>query len=349
MRKTVITAVLLAGMALTAQLSGTFSGMLRERLIYCMQTLIPSIFGCMLLADILCRSGCMNAGRILRRIAQILHLPASVSGIFAVSQIAGYPVGAALLKQECERGSLSAESARRFTAVCFGGGPAFLVGLAGAQLFGSAAAGWMMLAAAVMSNFLLLVILPKPPVSVQCADRAQKISLNAGILTESVAHTVHALLNICGAVMLFGILLTAADVLHLFDLLSRMLHIPVQTLRPVLAAAADITQLPAVFRIGLPYRVLLPLCAGLLSFGGCCAQIQACALGVPGMQFARLTAVRLLAGLLTALLTALLVPLISLPETVPVFAPAFAVSKSGSLLPGVMILCTGLIAAARDS
>ena len=341
-RKRMIAAGLLAGTALLAQHAEKVAAVLAQRISYCLETLIPSIFGCMLLADLLCRSGCMTAGRGLRRIAQRLHLPPTVCGVFAVSQIAGYPVGAALLAQEAERGQISHETARRYAAVCFGGGPAFLVGLAGAKLFGSAAAGWLLLAAAVCSNFLLLVILPKPQFTQPMPVHAPEITLNAAAVTQSVSRTLRSLAGISGTVMLFGILLSAMDFLHVFDFLSRILHIPAQTLRPILTSAADITQLAGIFRIGLPFRVLMPLAAGLLSFGGCCAQMQTCALGVSGLRMERLMAVRLCAALLTALLTALFAPLIPLPDAAAVFAPAAAVSRSGSVLPGLMILCTGL-------
>ena len=344
-RKKMIAAGLLAGMAILVQHAETVSAVLAQRIGCCLETLIPSLFGCMLLADLLCRCGCLTAGRIMRRIAQRLHLPPPVCGIFTVSQIAGYPVGAVLLRQEAERGQISHETARRYAAVCFGGGPAFLVGLAGAKLFGSAAAGWLMLAAAVCSNFLMLVMLPKPPCTAQTPAHPPETVLNAAVLTQSVSRTLRSLAGICGAVLLFGILLTAMDLLHVFDLLSRILHIPVQTLRPVLTAAADITQLAGIFRIGLPFRVLLPLAAGLLSFGGCCAQLQTCALGVSGLRMGRLMALRLCAAILTALLTALFAPLIPLPDAAAVFAPAAAVSRSGSVLPGLMILCTGLFTA----
>ena len=343
-----LTAALLCGMLLLTQTAVQTAAVLAERLAYCLQTLIPSLFGCTVLAELLQSTGCMQAeGGCLRQFAERCGLPPQILPVFLLSQIAGYPVGAGLLARETAAGTLRRESAVRLSYVCFGGGPAFLVGFAGARLFGCAAAGWVMLSAAVLSNLLLFLVMPIPPHHI--VHSVQPVRLDAETVSGAVSRTVQSMTAICGTVLLFGMLLHIADTLHLFGILSRVLHLPVQTVSAVCSAAADITQLPGLFHIGLPFRVLLPLCAGMLSFGGCCAQMQACALGAAGLRFQRLAVMRIPAALMTALLTAAAAPLIPLPESLPVFAPQAAVSQSGSVLPGLMILFTGLLAAGTVS
>ena len=315
-----------------------------ERITLCLETLIPSLFGCTAAAALLRRSGAAaHIGYRLRRIGRLFRLNAAQTGIFALSQIAGYPVGALLLKQESDAGRVDAAEAASLSAVCYGGGPAFLVGFAGAELFGSAAAGWVMLAACLLANCAVLLLRRgnKPPVS---SSGPPACRLSPAVLTASVTDAVRSLTQICGTVLCFGLLTRLPAYLGLLRLLRAVCAatgLRAQTVSALFAALLDVTQLRGLLCCGLPYYILLPLTAGLLSFGGISVQMQCLALGVPELSARRLCLTRLLTALLTAALTAAALPLIPVPDTAAVFAHGTAVSRSGSVLPGVLILCTG--------
>ena len=69
-----------------------------ERLRLCLETLIPSLFGCMAAANLLTDSGAAAwFGERMRFAARLLRLPPELLTVFFVSQIAGYPVGTLLL------------------------------------------------------------------------------------------------------------------------------------------------------------------------------------------------------------------------------------------------------------
>ena len=145
-----ITALLLIVTAAAAVNADAAAEMLRLRIAYCLETLIPSLFGCMVLANMLTASGAAAwLGYQLRVPARLMRIPPELLTVFLISQTAGYPVGAMLLRQMAEQGRLHPDDAARASYACFGGGPAFLVGLAGVQLFGSAAAGGLILGACV--------------------------------------------------------------------------------------------------------------------------------------------------------------------------------------------------------
>ena len=78
-------------------------------------------------------SGAWQAlARPLRRFSTALFgLPESYFALFLLSQFAGYPVGASMLCTLTKQGVLSKEDASRLLCVCYGGGPAFLLGLLG--------------------------------------------------------------------------------------------------------------------------------------------------------------------------------------------------------------------------
>lgn len=337
--------MLLLGLLLLAAGEGkALAAVLADRVTLCLQTLVPSLFGCMALCNLLQMSGCGAwLGAHMRHFARALHMPRTVTGVFLVSQLAGYPVGTILLRRMTEDGTLSRTDAARLSAVCFGGGPAFLVGLAGTQLFGSAKAGWAMLAACVTANLLLARVLCRG-IPASGGEAVRQPCLTAQMLTDSAADAMQSLMQICAAVLLFGVLMMLAETLGLVTLLTALaghFGIPAQTARALLAALTDVTQLPALFRCGLHFRVLLPLTAGLLSFGGICVHCQCLAASGGTLRLWHLLTVRLAAALLTALLTALLVPHIPLPETAAAFSAFAALSESRSPLPGILIFCTG--------
>lgn len=336
--------LLLGAMALLAGHADVFAEMLRGRIVLCLQTLIPSLFGCMALAAVLTDSGAAAAlGRRLLVPARLLRLSPELLTVFLVAQIAGYPVGTSLLRQMHAQGRLSAEAVTVYSGICFGGGPAFLVGLAGKQLFGSAAAGWLMLGACCIANFVLLLCF-RPKTEAAAEPKTPDVRISAECITGAVSRTVRSLAGICGMVLLFGILMQLCDLLGVTALLMRLgglCKIPSQTTRALLAASMDVTGLQGIFYCGLPYRLLLALSAALLSFGGICVQWQCIALGGGLVHGGRLLRMRLFAAVLTFLLTFFAAGLIMLPEAESVFAARSAVSESGSLLPGFMIFCTG--------
>ena len=314
---------------------------LRERILLCLRTLIPALYGCTAAALLLRESGvAAAAGRKCRRLAAVLGMHPECFAVFAVSQLAGYPAGALLLNGLPKKTS----GTERLCGLCYGCGPGFAVGFAGGVLFGNAAAGWTLFGACVLSNLLLALLtrkcsapgLPEPP-------HAGRESA-AEMLTEAASGTMRSMSQICGTVLLFGVvsvLLRLLGVCAAAERLGVLCGIPAQTARAVFSALLDVTQLPALFRCGLPYRLLLALTGALLSFGGLCVMMQCQAAGRGLCRFRHLLVMRVFAAILTFLLLYFAVPQHILPETAAVFAPQTAVSGRGSVLPALLIICTG--------
>lgn len=347
-RKAAAALLLTALMLLLSAHADTAAEMLRGRVQLCLTTLIPSLFGCMVLGNLLCLSGAGTAaGYCLRRAAAPLRMPPPVCGIFLISQLAGYPVGGMLLRQATERGEISAQDAARFSYVCYGGGPAFLVGLAGRQLFGSTAAGVCILLSCIAANLTAALLLrPNTAPASDCSAFAGTRLPPAQALTASVTAAMKGMLQICGAVLLFGIIqciLVICGGAAAAEAVGSAAGIPPYTVRALLHTVLDVTQLTELFSCGLPFSVLLPLTAGLLSFGGCCVLLQCTALGVRTLRPAKLFAVRLGTGLLTAIFVRLSLPLLPAVPAQTVFVPARqpVLSQTGSFLPAFLIFLTG--------
>lgn len=280
----------------------------------------------------------------LRLIGKLLRMPAAVCGIFPVSQLAGYPVGTLLLQRSAGNGAVSEADAAAYAYCCFGGGPAFLVGLAGVQLFGSAAAGWCIFGACVLANCALALLVRHAKSDNADAAPQCRVRFAPALLTAAVSDAMRSLMQICGMVLLFGIILVLCDLLGITSLLvciGETCGIAPQTVRALFAACMDITQLPALFRCGLSFDILLPLSGALLSFGGICVHFQCLALGGRRLHAGRLLCARLLAAVLTFLMIRFAVGFLPLPEAVETAAQPSAALKIGSPVPAMLIFCTG--------
>lgn len=315
-----------------------------ERLRLCTDTLIPSLFGCMAAANLLIASGTAAwLGTRLRRIARLLRISPEVLTVFLVSQIAGYPVGTLLLCQMVKANRLSPDMANRYACICFGGGPAFLVGFAGCRLFGNRVIGWLMLCGCVLSNLILLLLLPNKEMTV-LDEKPFAIRLTAHSLPDAVSGAMRSLTAICGMVMLFGLLTLLCEQIGLIAGLVRLgsnLGLSAQTVRAWTAALCDVTQLPMLFECGLSYRMLTALSAALLSFGGICVQLQCTALSGTQLRLRNLFLFRLVAGGLTFLIVFALSGMLGDSEAAQVFRHSATVSHTGSPLPAFLIFCTG--------
>ena len=332
--------LLLILLILLAQNGAAAADILRERVTLCLQTLIPALYGCTAAALLLRETGAAERlGAGCKRTAHLLGITADRLAVFAVSQLAGYPVGSLLLRDLPAR----ARRTERLCALCYGCGPAFAVGFAGGTLFGDAFAGWMLLCACILSNLLLALLArrsiphtpPPPPV---------QLHFSAEMLPDTASGTMKTMSQICGMVLLFGVVRALCDLLGVTAAAVRfggLFGVNAQTARAVFSCILDVTQLPALFRCGLSYRLLLSLTGALFSFGGLCVMLQCQAVGRGNCRLRTLIFMRIFAAVLTFLLLYAAAPLHVPTETAAVFAPRTAVSGSGSVLPALLIICTG--------
>lgn len=335
--------LLLTVFFLTAVHAEAAAAITAERLRLCLETLIPSLFGCMAASNLLIDSGAAAwLGSRLTRLSRLLHLPPELLTVFLISQIAGYPVGTLLLCRMTAAQRLSKEAAGRFACICYGGGPAFLVGFAGARMFGSTPLGWMMLGGCMLSNLLLLLLFPHSPAHDDFPAPAVRIS--ADTLPRAVSGAMRSLCMICGMVLFFGQLMLLCDLTGITAALIRFgaeIGLPAQTVRALTAAVSDVTQLPMLFSCGLSFRMLAALSAALLSFGGLCVQLQCTALSGGIVRPGKLLLIRLAAACITFLILYAASGFFDDSDAVSVLAQPAAVSRTGSPIPAILIFCSG--------
>ena len=173
----------------------------------CVNVIVPALFAFLAAADLLVRGGAyIYLAAPLKPLAWLIGLPEELCPVLVLSNIAGYPAGASVIRTMRESGRLDSGDASRLMCFCFNAGPAFMTGVLG-QRRGLAA--WLigfvviLLAAAVICRV-------RP---IRLAPPGKEPSSRAGsMLTESVSAAGRALFKVCGMIMLFSTFLTFVNI-----------------------------------------------------------------------------------------------------------------------------------------
>ncbi len=304
----------------------------RQGLVLCGGRVIPALFPFFVLSALAVDLGAAGAlGRLLRGwMAPLFRLPGVCAGAWVLGLIGGYPVGARTVAELYRRGELSARDARRALPLCNSCGPAFLLGVVGAGVFGDRRAGvllWLThVAGGVLTGSLLRGQGPRSrgdpgPVS----SPAPAPSPGSGVFTDAVRGACTSVLNVSAFVVLFTVVLGL---------------LPLEGLPPwprvLLTGFLEVTSGVCALNFGSA-RLRLTAAALLLGWGGLCVHCQTAALlgDLSPRPYLRGKALH---GLLAAGLTWLAAPLVPLSVTAGAF-PLLPVGAVGVWwLPWAVVL-----------
>ena len=235
---------------------------------------------------------------LTRLMGRCFNLPGAAAPGIMIGLVAGTPAGAMAARDIAVRAGLNRGQLQRLAVAAAGFSPAFLVGGIGAGMLNSPVMGWRLVAAQLLTQVSLLLLLKHCWVL-----RTTPVGVSASVIEERpIRGAVLGVLTICGYMMLFGALSSALGVWvgqTPAKILLCLLDVPSGALR--------------VSGMALPESVKLPLLAGLCGFGGICAIVQSLgALKGCGVKAGEYMGVRALAGLLCAAYMVLLQKLPSL-------------------------------------
>ncbi|MFA9382095.1 MAG: hypothetical protein ACERKO_13650, partial [Acetanaerobacterium sp.] len=128
--KTLAAALLVIGVAVLYFCNAqAVSAGVRDGLLVCANTLIPSLFPFMILCAFIVNSRLSDylSAPFAFFTARVLRLPAFTGSVFLLSLVGGYPVGARMIAQLYREGRISGHTASRMLLFCVNAGPAFLI------------------------------------------------------------------------------------------------------------------------------------------------------------------------------------------------------------------------------
>ena len=334
-------AVLLIGYA-PAAAAGAAQG-----LSACGTIILPAVFPFLAVSAFL--AGAPGGDSLSAHLSGVLRhgfrLPTAAASALLMSWMGGYPAGAKTLAELQKQGSLSTEEAQQAAPVLIYSGPAYMTGVVGSKIFGSAVVGIFLflcqLAAGLLAARLFSWGRPRPSPSRDAAADFHAVP-TAALLVQSVRSAAASAVNICAFVVLLSAFSAVFSACGLFPLLEKGLDFFshgflsgatarcfLTGLLEICAGSAQAAELPPA-----EAAKILPF---LLSFGGLsvCCQVSAC-LGEIPLPWGKLLLSRLAHGLLTALLAAPWLKRAVVPAMTGAAGPAFSLGRmlwgSGSML-----------------
>ena len=302
---------------------------MRDGIRLCGNVILPSLFPFFVLSSLVVELGMSRyLGKLLEPImVPLFRVSGSCAAALALGFICGYPVGARTAIQLYENGQCSRTEAERLLAFCNNSGPAFILGVVGAGVFGSGRLGLLLCLTHLLASLAVGVLFRfyRPGDRPRAKGRAphfQTASFPAAF-TRSVTGALQSTLHICAFILFFTVLLRVLARAGILDLLSRLLCALLsplgltrswaeRLLTGLLEVSSGVTSLTGGSLSGR-----LSMAAFMLGWAGVSVHCQVLAfLGDSGLSMRTYVAGKLLHGGLSALLTAALVRL--LPLELPV-------------------------------
>lgn len=308
----------------------------RDGLSLCAGVIIPSLFPFFVLASLFVSLGLAEyLGRALAPLMKPLFgVGGAGSAALAVGLIAGYPVGARTVRELYEQKLVAREEAELLLRFCNNCGPAFLLGAAGAGVFGSTRAGLLLLVCHWLGMCMVGILFGRF-CSAQGSDKPHVPSIQSVNLfqafTGAVRSGLESTLNVCAYVVLFNVLLKLLQLSGVLELCTALLcrfGLSQTLAQALITGLIELSNGISALSGGGSLTARLAAASFILGFGGLSVQCQTLAiLDGSGLSPWCEVSGKLLHGLFSAFWTGLILHFA--PQLVP--ASSFGGSTSAML------------------
>lgn len=293
----------------------------RYGLSLCAELIVPSLLPFLVASALLIRLGVPQAlGKLLSPLARRLWgVSGAGASAFFSGICGGYPLGAQTVAELYVTGQIEKAEAEKLLRFCNNSGPSFLVGVIGAGIFSSRAAGLLLYAVHVFAALLTGLIFRRGEVPSSVPRSVRETGI-AEALVASVRQAVSAVLSVCGFVVCFCVLSGLLDTLGFWAraaaLLSRLPAVDAQDARAMLIGFLELSSGIGALRGLPPSGGRLVLSAFLCGWGGLSVQFQTMAVLAETDLDARGHVLgRLISALLSALLALALLRFVPFPRS----------------------------------
>ena len=299
---------------------------MKDGLRLCGNVIIPSLFPFFVLSSLVVELGLSRyLGKLFQPVmAPLFRVNGACASAVALGFVGGYPVGARTAIALYQSGQCSKTEAERLLAFCNNAGPAFILGVVGAGVFGSGTVGLLLylahIAASLCVGLLFRFYRPHegPRRGSLTAPQFQAVRFPAAF-TRSVTGALSSSLNICAFVLLFCVVIRMLSLAGVLEALAELLSLFLGPLgfsqswaKRLLTGVLEISSGVSSLTDGsLPGR--LSMAAFMLGWAGVSVHCQVMAfLGDSGLSMRTYFVGKLLHGALSAALLGLLTRLVPL-------------------------------------
>lgn len=230
----------------------------KEGLMLCGSIIVPSLFPFCVIALFGFKSGIFNKlSKALTPLSiRIFHLSGEKFCVFLMSMLAGYPVGARLVRALYEQKKININEAKRMLLYCVSAGPSFILTAVGEGILGDSYYGFALLISNLTATLILAFI-----IEFRNTEKLPKPQNNSMALSDAfvsaTADASSSIMGICGWVVLFSAIISIINFLPLPYYLKRLLLLTSEVTNGTVCANKNII-----------------LIAVILSFCGFCVHSQ---------------------------------------------------------------------------
>lgn len=165
---------------------------------------LPALFPFFIITKIIVELLTPKQTKLDKLFNKLYHTPATCSSVYFLSVLSGYPMGAKLICNMCERGVYTKEDAKRMLSFCSVSGPMFMVGSVGVAIFNNYTVGLIILIANVVASLINgLIYRGKKQQLNECGDKEKLMS--SSVLADSINEALSSILMV-GAYMVLAFL-----------------------------------------------------------------------------------------------------------------------------------------------
>lgn len=200
-----------------AAASGVKSG-----LYICTDKILPSLLPFFIATSLLSNLGfTAYIGRILAPISSRLFRVSGAGGsAFIIGLTGGYPLGASYIAELYGKNQIRKNEAERLLIFCNNSGPAFIIGACGVGVFKSSAVGVFLYAVHITAALLGGIFFSGKSKTAASHEAAVSDMSFSNAFTASVKSSINALINVCGFILAFSVLISMLDAGGTFSVLS---------------------------------------------------------------------------------------------------------------------------------
>ena len=224
-------ALLMATAGLVAAPEEAIAGA-KDGLTLCFNVIVPSLFPFFVLSSLVVDLGlAAYLGRAMEGLMRpLFRVSGSCATAVALGFVGGYPVGARTALQLYQQGLCTKTEAERLLAFCNNSGPAFILGVVGAGIFGDSRVGLLLYLTHALASLIVGLLFrfyggrrdrrargtrPKP---------IQTVPLPAAF-TGAVSRSLQSTLNICAFVVFFAVILRLLSAYGVLTAVARLLSL----------------------------------------------------------------------------------------------------------------------------
>lgn len=265
------------------------SGGALNGLVYCGDTLIPSLFPFMFIASFAVKSGAAVAiGRKLSFITEKLFgLPGYCSTTIVLSMIGGYPVGARGVKSLYDDNMITDKEAEKMMYFCVGAGPSFIISVVGEQFFHNSKIGIILLISQIISSILIGIIinikekvynLKHPLIKKQQICKNISYSKENPDLTQAIvgscAESCSGIINMCAFVVLFAAFIEILNVSGIQNIVANILQMFGMKKNVAISALPLVLEVMGGCKTGATNGINPEIISFAICWGGICVHFQ---------------------------------------------------------------------------